>query len=145
MYSGEEFDPLQEADVQFGRFKTVDSFEGAVCDASLSFFALSPNEVAKAFEQGRKELKEEQSPTTGKGLLLRSQDEITRGRYAKKKSIPWDLVEGIVMHSKILQSQDEPIIEGEGREAEVHPRSQLRKYFDEHPGMEERCKLPTHQ
>lgn len=66
---------------------------------------------------------------------MRSQEETTKRLYAQRKSIPWELMDSLIMHSRVLQPQEDVIIE----EREVHPHKLLRKYFDEHEGMEERC------
>ena len=136
VYDSEEFDPLVEADIQFGGFKTVNSFEGNICDISLSFFTLLPNDIANIFNEGRKELDKIQSPTTSRELYLKSQERIAKRLHAKRKSIPWELIDNLAMHSRVSQSKENAIVE-----EEVHPLKLLRKYFDEHEGIEERCKF----
>jgi len=136
VYDNEEFDPLVEADIQFGGFKTVNSFEGDICDISLSFFALSPKDIANIFNEGRKELDKRQSPNTSKELYLKSQERISRRLHAKRKSIPLELMDNLAMHSRASQSKENAVVE-----EEVHPLKLLRKYFDEHEEIENRCKF----
>jgi hypothetical protein len=61
------------------------SFEGLICDTSLAFFPLAQEEIAELFCKGKKEIKDEQAPSTSKELFERSQQEMLRASYSKKK------------------------------------------------------------
>ena len=71
--------------MQFGQFKAMKSFNGVICDSSLAFFPLSEEEIAEMFGRGKKELKEEQPPSTSKELFTRSQNDMMRASFSKKK------------------------------------------------------------
>jgi hypothetical protein len=77
---------LLNTDLQFGRFKAVGSFEGAICDCSLTFSQLSQQYIMQLFSQGKKELKESQTLTTSKDLFTKSQQNFKKSAYSKQTS-----------------------------------------------------------
>ncbi len=115
------------------------SFEGFICDSSVSFFPLSTAEVAAFFSQGKKELKEAQVLSTSKELLTRSQQEFLRASYSKKKGVPQGLIAELAVDPHVLELEERAEIEAEIKEEELTSQESLRRYFSSHLDIEAKC------
>ena len=101
-----EFDPLQGSDIQFGKFKGVESFEGLICDSSISFFSLTTEDIAYFFEQGRNELKKTKSLSTSKELFYKSEESYLRETFSKEKKVPQEIVDEINVEPELLKKEE---------------------------------------
>eukprot|EP00831_Metopus_contortus_P060523 TRINITY_DN5242_c0_g2_i1.p1 TRINITY_DN5242_c0_g2~~TRINITY_DN5242_c0_g2_i1.p1 ORF type:complete len:1020 (+),score=217.71 TRINITY_DN5242_c0_g2_i1:183-3242(+) len=125
------FDPLGSADVQFGKFKGVESFKGSICDASMSFFALTQEEISGLYTQGKKDIKETQMPLTSKSLLAKTQDNFVRTKYSKEKKVPRELMSTLQVDPNVLEEKE--VVEEEVKEEEASSLEKLREYFINNP------------
>lgn len=134
-----EFDPLQGSDIQFGKFKGVESFEGLICDSSISFFSLTTEDIAYFFEQGRNELKKTKSLSTSKELFYKSEESYLRETFSKEKKVPQEIVDEINVEPELLKKEEKQQPPEDEKIEDVSCKEQLRKYFLEYPEIEEKC------